>query len=245
MSTQEIQSVAPQASASPLVCVRDLDFAYSDRLVLKHINLEVRRGTTLGLIGANGGGKTTLIRLLVGLLKPTRGTITIDGMTVAQAAARGDMIGYLPQRLEVKSGMPLSARQLIGLCGRGEKAGGLAVELLASVGLSDIADRPIGTLSGGQFQRLLIARALAGSPEVLILDEPTTGIDADSRRQFITLLQRLKRQLNLTIILSSHDLQSLHQLSDEVACLNLTMHMHQVSRKQMPGRLDPCGLPES
>ena len=213
----------PATSYDYLLSVCNLDFAYSDRLVLKHINFGVKRGSTLGIIGPNGGGKTTLIRLLVGLLKPTRGRIEIAGMSVAEAARRGNILGYLPQRMELNREMPLSARQLIALCEDGSFPADRHEDLLDYVGMKDIADEPIGSLSGGQFQRLLIARALACAPQLLLLDEPTTGIDADSRKQFVALLQRLKRQLNLTIIMSSHDLQSVQDLSDEVVSVNLTM----------------------
>jgi len=192
-------------------------------LVLKQITFDVKRGSTVGIVGPNGGGKTTLIRLLVGLLKPTRGTIKIAGMSVPEATRSGKIIGYLPQRLELNREMPLSARQLIALCEDGSFPADRHEDLLDCVGMKDIADQPIGSLSGGQFQRLLIARALACSPQLLLLDEPTTGIDSESRKQFVALLQRLKRQLNLTIIMSSHDLQSVHELSDEVVSVNLTM----------------------
>ena len=222
MSTEH-NHYPPSPSYDSLLRVCNVNFAYSDHLVLKNITFDLNRGSTLGIIGPNGGGKTTLIRLLVGLLQPTRGTIEIAGMSVAHATRCGNIIGYLPQRLELNREMPLSARQLIALCEDGSFPAGHHEDLLDCVGMKDIADQPIGALSGGQFQRLLIARALACSPQLLLLDEPTTGIDAESRKQFVALLQRLKRQLQLTIIMSSHDLQSVHELSDEVASVNLTM----------------------
>ncbi len=235
------QTTAPDTE--PLILVDSVDFAYSDRLVLKRINLQIMRGRTVGIIGPNGGGKTTLIRLMVGLLKPTRGVIRIAGLPVEQAAREGNIIGYLPQRLELNRDMPLSCRQLMKLCGRHSCPPDWDMELLACVGLEDLSDRPIGALSGGQFQRLLIARALASSPQLLVLDEPTTGIDAESREQFVQLLRRLKQQLNLTIVMSSHDLHTVHQLCDEVACLNLTMHLHQ-SLRRPPATSDFCNLKE-
>lgn len=231
-------------SQPPLINVSDLDFAYSDRLVLKHIALDVPRGSTLGLIGPNGGGKTTLLRLIVGLLAPTRGTIALDGMTVREATARGDVIGYLPQRAELNTRMPLSLRQLLVLCADDPGQSCHVDYLLDSVGLSDLAREPISTLSGGQLQRLLIARALAKSPSILVLDEPTTGIDATSRQQFIDLLQTLRRDLALTVLLSSHDLPIINEVCDDVACVNLTLHLHPRPLRR-PGGIAACPYPEA
>jgi zinc transport system ATP-binding protein len=191
--------------------MKNVDFAYSQRLVLKHIDLSVRAGSSVGLVGPNGGGKTTLIRLLVGLLRPTRGEISIAGMDVASATRAGDVIGYLPQKCEVNAQMPLSARQLLHLCAGNTVDRERTQWLLEQVGLADLAEEPIGLLSGGQFQRLLIARALVRSPQILLLDEPTTGIDATSRQQFVALLRELKARLKLTLIMSSHDLHTVHE----------------------------------
>ncbi len=211
-----------------VVSVQNLDFAYAQRLVLKHVSLEVACGSTVGLIGPNGGGKTTLIRLLAGLLGPMRGTLEVCGIDPRKAARRGDVVGYLPQRAELNCAMPLSAAQLLRLCCAGEVKANRLDHLLESTGIRDLAHEPVGTLSGGQLQRLLIARALVRSPALLLLDEPTTGIDAESREQFIKLLQRLRSELSLTIIVASHDLQTVHQLCDEIACLNLSLHTHKV-----------------
>src|SRR5262249_39794949 len=149
-------------------------FAYRDALVLKNITLRVEAGTTLGLIGPNGGGKTTLIRLLFGLIEPTNGSIRVDGVGSRDAVRPRDIVGYLPQNpILPDSRFPISARQVarIGLVG---KAGMLRSyprddlnfvdELLTMVGITELADAPIGTLSGGQLQRVLIARALAARP---------------------------------------------------------------------------------
>ncbi len=219
----------------PVVEISKLDFAYRDRLVLKHIDLSLMPGRTLGLIGPNGGGKTTLIRLLAGLAQPTRGQIRIAGLSPRDASARGDIVGYLPQLPRLETRLPLTLRQAaqLGLAGktgmlRSASADDLAFveHLLDAVGLLADADQPIGRLSGGQLQRMLIARALAPRPKLLLLDEPTTGIDAPAQDRFIALLRELKTSLDLTIVLASHDLRAVGELCDHVACLNLSMHLH-------------------
>jgi zinc transport system ATP-binding protein len=228
-----------------MIDMRDVDFAYGQRLVLKHVSLPVEAGTMLGVIGPNGGGKTTLIKLLLGLLRPTRGTITIAQMPPAEATRRGDIIGYLPQNPRVAENFPLNVRQLVrlGLCGktgllRSNSTGDLEFveEMLSTVGIAELADEPVGRLSGGQLQRVFIARALASRPKILLLDEPTTGIDRSGQEQFIAFIRRLKSQLGLTIVLIGHDLRTIIELSDRVACLNVTVHFHDEPRR-MPAEL--------
>ncbi len=221
----------------PIATVHNLDFAFGDSLVLKHVTLDIEQGTTVGLIGPNGGGKTTLIRLLLGLLQPTRGAIHIDGLSPKDAVRRGDVVGYLPQSQRVPNSLPLSVRQVVRL-GLAGKAGmfrrvakddlAFADELMEMVGIRDLADAPVATLSGGQFQRVLIARALAPRPKLLLLDEPTTGIDRSGQQRFIESIQQLKERLGLTVIFVSHDLRAVSAVSDRIACLNVTLHYHDV-----------------
>jgi len=220
-----------------IASVENLDFAFGESLVLKHVTLDIEQGTTVGLIGPNGGGKTTLIRLLLGLLKPTRGQIRIAGLAPRDAVRRGDVIGYVPQSQRLPSSLPLSARQVVrlGLVGkagmfRSPAKDDLAFvdELMDLVGIRDLADTPVATLSGGQFQRVLIARALAPRPKLLLLDEPTTGIDRAGQQRFIESIQKLKQRLGLTVVFVSHDLRAVSAVSDRIACLNLTLHYHDV-----------------
>lgn len=218
-----------------LIDISHLDFAYRDRLVLKHVDLKVERGSTLGLIGPNGGGKTTLLRLMLALHEPTRGSIRIDGLLPREAVARGNILGYLPQRPAVAINFPLNVRQAVqmGLVG---KTGMLhhfhredlkfVESLLDRIGVRELAEAPVGELSGGQQQRVFIARALAARPKVLLLDEPTTGIDASGQKKFVEFIEGLKREMELTIVFSSHDLRAVSSLSDRIACLNLTLHYH-------------------
>ncbi len=220
-----------------LIELTNLDFAYGAQTVLKEINLRVEEGSTLGLIGPNGGGKTTLIRLLLGSLKPTRGTVRIAGLTAAAAVRRGDLIGYLPQNPRVPSQFPVSVRQVarLGLAGKTGMLRPHAKEdldfverLLDRGGVAHLADRPIGSLSGGQLQRVLIARALAARPRLLLLDEPTTGIDRGGQQRFSEFIADIKKELTLTVVLVSHDLRAVSSISDRIACLDGTLHYHDV-----------------
>jgi zinc transport system ATP-binding protein len=229
----------------PLISIHNLDFAYADRLVVKHVDLSVEAGSTLGLIGPNGGGKTTLLRLLLGLHTPTRGTITIAGLTPSEAVRRGNILGYLPQKPAAPASFPLSVRQVVqlGLVGKTGVLRRYAREdvafvdsLLDRLGLCDLSETAIGELSGGQQQRVFIARALAARPQVLLLDEPTTGIDRAGQQQFIELLGRLKRDFNLTLVFTSHDLRAVSSMSDRIACLNVTLHYHDVP-EHLPAEL--------
>lgn len=221
----------------PIIDISHLDFAYGQQLVLKQIDLRVARGSTLGLIGPNGGGKTTLIRLLLGSHRPTRGEIRIDGLAPAQAIRRGDVIGYLPQNQPLSTSFPISVRQVVRL-GLAGKVGMLrspssddldhADAMLERTGVAELAETPIGQLSGGQLQRVYIARALAAQPKVLLLDEPTTGIDRSGQQRFIEFISDLKARMNLTVVFVSHDLRAVTAISDRIACLNVTLHYHDV-----------------
>jgi zinc transport system ATP-binding protein len=226
-------------SPAPIVDVEHLDFAYRDQLVLKHVDLRIERGSTLGIIGPNAGGKTTLLQLMLGLLEPTRGRIAIDGtLAPRQAIRRGDVIGYLPQRpAQPQSDFPINVRQLVrlGLVGKSGMLRPYARddlefvdELLARVGIAELADTPVGRLSGGQLQRALIARALAPKPRLLLLDEPTTGIDAAGQQRFIESIADLKAALGLTVVIVTHDLRAISTMCDRIACLNVTLHYHDV-----------------
>ena len=231
---------------SPVISFDHVDFAYGDQQpVLQHVTLTVEAGSTLGLIGPNGGGKTTMMRLMLGQHRPTRGKVTVAGLTPRQAVRRGDVIGYLPQRAQVPPNFPLNVRQTVrlGLVGKTGMLRSYAKDdlafvdsLIERIGLTDLADRPVGALSGGQLQRVFIARALAPRPRILLLDEPTTGIDRSGQQRFIEQVLRLKEELKFTLVFCSHDLRAVSSISDRVACLNATLHYHDVPHR-MPEKL--------
>jgi zinc transport system ATP-binding protein len=228
---------------APAVTIEGLSFSYGSQKALENIALTVARGTTLGIVGPNGGGKTTLAKLLLGILRPTSGLIRIAGLSPAMAVRRGHLIGYLPQHPPSRAALPLSVRQVVqlGLAGktglfRGRSAedGEFVETLLHRVGVAHLSEKPVASLSGGQLQRVYIARALAPRPMLLLLDEPTTGIDTSGQQQFIELLQELKRELDLTVVLISHDLRAICSISDRIGCLNVTLHCHDVPDHQPP-----------
>jgi zinc transport system ATP-binding protein len=230
---------------SAIIDISHVDFSYGQQPVLKHIHLQVEAGSTLGLIGPNGGGKTTLMQLMLGRYRPTQGTVTVAGMSPRQAVARGDVIGYLPQKAHFPPNFPMSVCQAVrlGLVGKAGMLRGYAkhdlefVEgLIEKIGLAGLAEQPVGRLSGGQAQRAFIARALAARPRILLLDEPTTGIDRSGQQRFIEQVMKLKEELGLTLVFCSHDLRAVSSISDRVACLNVTLHYHDVPHR-MPEKL--------
>jgi zinc transport system ATP-binding protein len=237
-----------------MVDIANLDFAYGRSAVLNGIDLAVEEGTTLGVIGNNGGGKTTLLQLILGLRQPQRGSITIAGMSPRMASRRGDVFGYVPQNPAVPENFPISVREVarLGLVGktglfRATSPADLAhVDgLLDRLSLTTVADVPVGSLSGGQLQRAYIARALACRPRLLVLDEPTTGIDRRGQQDFLTLLSDLKREMGLTVIFVSHDLRAVTSICDRIACLNVTLHYHDAPQHLPPDlvyRMFSCDL---
>jgi zinc transport system ATP-binding protein len=204
------------------------------RPTLQNITLSVRAGERLGVLGPNGGGKSTLLRLTLGLLRGHAGIIRVLGLSPVEARRRG-LIGYVPQKVEAELAFPLSVRQVVELSAARalppwrslspEERRGVG-EVLELVGASALAERPIGKLSGGQLQRAMIARALAGRPRILLLDEPTVGIDVEGQQRFAGLLRTLHDRLGLTIIIVSHDIRTIAAGCDRVACLSRTLHFH-------------------
>lgn len=207
---------------------------------LVDVSLVVQPGERLGILGPNGGGKSTLLKLALGLLRPSTGHIQVMGVEPARARRDG-LIGYVPQKAEIEAGFPLSVRQVVTLAGSWRLSPWRAVpgalvrrvqEALELVGVADLAARPIGRLSGGQLQRVMIARALmAGPPEgpgprLLVLDEPLVGIDAAGQAHFAELLERVHAAARVTLLVVSHDLRAIAASSDQVACLSQRLHYH-------------------
>jgi zinc transport system ATP-binding protein len=207
---------------------------YDDHWVLEGITFSVREKAFVGVIGPNGGGKTTLLRVILGLTKPDKGNVSVFGKQPL-ALGKGDpAIGYVSQRFDVPWEFPVSALDVVimGLYGRpgarwsGRKAAERARQALADVGLPDKENYQIGQLSGGQQQRVFIARALVARPQLLLLDEPTTGVDPGAQEEFMKLLRELKDQYSCAVVLVSHDIGVIPYQVDELLCLNRTMACH-------------------
>ncbi|MFZ4574089.1 MAG: metal ABC transporter ATP-binding protein [Phycisphaerales bacterium] len=218
---------------------RGVTFAYprpreAPRPALEGVTLSVEEGTRLGVLGPNGGGKSTLLKLTLGLLPLQQGEIRIFGKTVKEARRAG-MLGYVPQRNEAELAFPLSVRRAVEMPlslgippWRALGAGACADidEALRLVGAFELAERRVGELSGGQLQRVMIARAIACKPRLLLLDEPTVGIDVSGQQQFGEMLTALHAALGLTVIVVSHDIRTVAAGCDRIACLSRTLHSH-------------------
>lgn len=208
-------------------------FSYGGSLVLENINFAISEGEFAAIIGPNGGGKTTLLKLMLGLLEPQRGFVRIFGLK-PDAARRS--IGYMPQhpRLDPQFPVTVSDVVLLARLGGGRKLGAYrksdrnaALDALASVGLAQLADRPFSALSSGQRQRVLIARALASDPELLLLDEPTANLDPSVQDELYELLHRLNDEL--TVLVVSHDVGFVSKYVQKVVCVNRRAVLHPVS----------------
>lgn len=215
--------------------VTDVSFRYGDQQILENITFTIDCGDYLGIIGPNGSGKTTLLKLILGLLEPTSGDIKVLGQPIRQLADRHE-IGYVPQRITQSDWQfPASVQEVVesgrtasrGLFGSFTSADKKAVKKAIEVtGIGDYRNRLIGELSGGERQRVFIARALASDPKILILDEPTVGVDLDSQERFYTLLCELNKKHDLTILLVSHDIDVVAQEVKTVLFLNKTIIAH-------------------
>jgi zinc transport system ATP-binding protein len=227
-------------SSVPAVAYEGVTFSYAPRddgqalPALQNITLAVRQGERLGILGPNGGGKSTLLKLTLGLLQGYVGAIRIFGLSPEEARRRR-LIGYVPQRIEAELAFPLSVRQVVQMSAALGCSGWFPLprqvrsevdRALELVGAASLAERPVGKLSGGQLQRVMIARALACRPRLLLLDEPTVGIDVAGQQRFADLLRTLHAELGLTTMVVSHDIRTIAAGSDRVACLSRTLHSH-------------------
>ena len=215
--------------------IRNVSFQYEYTQVLKNISLRVEEGDFLALIGQNGSGKSTLLKLILGLLKPMSGEIQLFGENANQFKHR-EWIGYVSQKSNAfNSGFPATVEEVVksgltqkvGLFKRMPKDSEyLVMAALKDVGMEQYAKRNIGQLSGGQQQRVFIARALVADPKLLILDEPTVGIDRENVQAFYDMLAHLNTHHNMTLILVTHDVDTVSDRVSHVACLNQTIHFH-------------------
>jgi zinc transport system ATP-binding protein len=224
---------SPAAEPVELVRTEDLSFARNGIPILTDVSLTIAEGDFLAILGPNGSGKTTLLKLILGLLKPDRGRVFLLGRPVEEFTDR-ELIGYIPQKATHFDPLfPASVQEVVAMALRScrrrmsrsdeEKSIRKALE---TVDMADFRNRRIGRLSGGQQQRVFIARAIVRKPKILILDEPTTGVDAETQDRFYDLLGRLNITRRLTIVLVTHDIGIVNRHVNKVACLNQRLFFH-------------------
>lgn len=201
-----------------------VSFGYGGTPVLRDVSLRVDGGELVAIVGANGSGKTTLVKLAVGLLRPAKGTVRILGVDIGRLRDRS-AIGYVPQRAVAVTRLPISVEEVVatglaaqvGLLKRPSPRQRMRTEqVMDLLGLTAVRGRPVATLSGGQQQRALIARALVTAPRLLVLDEPTTGVDADAREALRDSLEHLVRREGVAVIYISHDPEGFAGLANRV-----------------------------
>ncbi len=200
---------ADSQSATTLLEVRNLGVNQAGHWLVRGVNLSLHRGEIVTLIGPNGGGKTTTLRALLGIVPMIEGTLK---------RSAGLRIGYVPQRISIDASLPLSVSRFMSLTGAQPQ--NLIHQALATVGIASLRNLPVQTLSGGEFQRLLLARALIRKPDVLILDEPVQNVDFAGEIALYELIRQIRDQLQCGILLVSHDLNIVMAQTDTVVCLN-------------------------
>jgi zinc transport system ATP-binding protein len=212
---------------NPIIQAEDLTFSYSPLSVLSGVNLAVEKGEFIGLIGPNGGGKTTLLKLVMGFLRPTAGSLQVLGCSPEKARLR---MGYVPQVHRMDRSFPITVRELVllgalerrSLFGKDRLVNDEADALLEEMGLSEYEDRPFASLSGGLAQRALFTRALLSRPELLLLDEPTANVDISSTQQILQKLDEIKGET--TILLVTHDLSTIVERVDRILSVRGCVH---------------------
>jgi zinc transport system ATP-binding protein len=211
----------------------DVSFRYDGPMILENVNLVIEQGEFLGVVGPNGGGKTTLLKLVLGLLVPTQGSVRVMGQTPSEARR---IVGYVPQFAGFRRDFPISVEEtvLFGRLGLAPTFGGYskadreaARRAMVETEVLEFRKRPLGTLSGGELQRVLIARALATDPTILLLDEPTANIDLRVEKDIFDLLKQINARA--TIVVVSHDIGFVSRYVERVACLNRTLICHTMS----------------
>ncbi len=215
---------------SDIIVIKNLSFAYEQGApVLENVNLNFRELETACIVGPNGGGKSTLLYLILGLIKPTGGQITVFGTTPEKARMK---IGYMPQFSNLDSDFPVNVMDVV-LMGRlvrnffgrySVEDRRIAIEAMEEMSVADLAKRPFSELSGGQRQRVLIARALACRPQLLLLDEPTANVDPCIQEQFYETMKTLNNRMSILMV--SHDLGFVSQRIDSVICVNRKVQVH-------------------
>ena len=220
-------------SENSVIKIHDLHFSYGNPVILEDIQLDIKAKEFVGMVGPNGSGKTTLLKIILGLLDPDKGSVEVLGKQPYQAVKE---IGYMPQLTPFSRDFPISVEEtvLMGRLGKTSSIGlfskedkQVAAESMEAVEVLDLRKRSIGSLSGGQLQRVLIARALTCNPEIMILDEPTANVDMKIEKDIFDLLKKLNEKI--TIIVVTHDIGFISQYITKVACINRNLICHPTS----------------
>jgi len=216
--------------SSSIIEMRNVSFSYNGQKVIQDVNLDIQQGDFTAMIGPNGGGKSTLLKLILGLLQPDSGTIRVMGKPTKKASR---FIGYVPQDVQINRSFPITTMDIV-LMGKldpkkrwtrhSAQDRRQAFEALERMKIAEYADRKIGDLSGGQRQRVFIARALVTQPKLMLLDEPTASIDTKGQTDFFKMLKELNQEI--TILVVSHDLLVTATYVKSVACVNKRLHYH-------------------
>ena len=221
-----------------IISIKDLNFSYDKEPILQDINLEVKEGDFLAIIGPNGGGKSTLFKTILGMVTPRSGTIKVLGGKPQKNLSK---IGYVPQNTNINTDFPIKVIEVVvmghvghkrPLFGYSKEELACAMSMLSKVGMQEYAQAKIGSLSGGQRQRVMIARALCAHPKVLLLDEPTASIDVAGQKQIYELLKILNK--SITVIVVSHDISVILGYANRVAYVNKTLTFHELESSFKP-----------
>lgn len=226
---------SPAESNKVLIGIDDVSFNYGYTPVLTRVSFSIRAGDFLALIGPNGSGKTTLLKIILGLLKPAQGVVRVFGSPINDFK-HWHKIGYVPQKAtHIDPLFPVSVKEVVAMgllsgkkalkFSKKNEASQLEKALLL-VGLEDLTDWRIGKLSGGQQQRVFIARAIVNQPNILFLDEPTTGVDTRTHDHFYEMLDDLNKKEGMTIVLVTHEIGIINKHVSQVACLNQSLVYH-------------------
>lgn len=222
-------------NSSLVVQVEHADFAWDGNEVLRDCNLQVQAGQFLGLLGPNGGGKTTLLRLILGELVPDRGRVLVFGREAHRLGPLRRRLGYVPQRERAEVNFPATALDTVVMgtfssLGYGRRVTRAqreaALRILELMGIPEVADKPLRQLSGGQQQRVFVARALVNRPELLLVDEPTVGMDVGGQESFFEQLEKLQRELQMTVIMATHDMDHIRHVASWLACVSRQIYWH-------------------
>ncbi|RLI02996.1 ABC transporter [Candidatus Bathyarchaeota archaeon] len=228
-----------------IVSLENVSVYFNGVPILEDINLSIKQDDFLAIIGPNGGGKTTLLKVILGLIKPSKGKVKVFGKSPEEGRK---LVGYLPQYVSFDPNFPISVFEVV-LMGRykgvlqgfSEEDKNAALNALKIVGMTEFKDRQISELSGGQLQRVFMARAIVREPKLLLLDEPTASIDPEMQKTFYELLQKLKKKM--AIILVTHDIGAISVYVDKIACLNRKLFYHGLKDEGLEKLKETYGCP--